>query len=336
MRRLLRAAAPVLFAALVFSSAGGLAAQDTYLLVVGGVGGDAEYRTKFHQLSLRLIDAVEAAGLPSDRVTYLNERPDRDARIGGESRRENLEAEFDRLAGVAGEDDQLFVVLIGHGSARRTDALFNLPGPDMSAVEFGALLDKLSVGQIVFVNTTSASGEFVPALAGPGRIVITATRSGNERNLTKFPEFFVAAYSEGGADTDKNGRVSVAEAFEYTRQEVARSYERENHIATEHPLLDDDGDGEGSGEIVTGGADGNLARVAYLTPVQAVLPADVADDPELLQLLQRKAALEAQVQALRELRDSMDPAEYERQLEEILVDLALTNREIREKGGTES
>ncbi len=309
-------------------------AQDTHLLVIGGAGGEAEYRERFHGLALQLIDAVLAAGLSSESVTYLAERPQRDPRIDGESRRERIEAELERLAGVIDADDQLFVVLIGHGSSRQEEARFNLPGPDLSAAEFDTLLDGVRAGQLVFVNTSSASGGFVPALAGPGRIVMTATRSGSERNLTRFPEHFVAAYTNGGtdADVDKNGRVSVLEAFEYARQETARSYQRDNQIATEHPLLDDDGDGEGSGEITAESADGRLARAVYLTPAQAVLTEDV-DDPELRRLLEERAELEARVQALRDLRDSMDPDVYQRELEALLLELALKNREIREKGG---
>ncbi len=323
-----------LCAALPPVSPGAVTAQDTHLLVIGGAGGEAEYRQRFHDLSIQLIDAVLAAGLPADRVTYLAERPERDARIVGESRRERVESELGRLAGVVGANDQLFVVLIGHGSSRGEDAQFNLPGPDLSAAEFDTLLDAVPAGRIVFVNTSSASGDFVPALAGPGRIVMTATRSGSERNLTRFPEYFVAAYANGGADADvdKNGRVSVLEAFEYARQETARSYERDNQIATEHPLLEDDGDGEGSGEVAADAAEGRVARAVYLTPVQAVLT-ESADDPALQRLLEERAELEARVQALRDLRGSMDPELYQRELEALLVELALKNREIREKGG---
>ena len=313
--------------------AGGvLAAQETHLVVIGGAGGDPEYRALFHELSLQLIDAVQAAGLPSSNITYLSERPDRDERIQGESRKEDIEATFTRLAGQVDGDDQVFVLLIGHGSARGDDARFNIPGPDLTAAEFGGLLDKLGAGQIVFVNTASASAGFLPELSGAGRIVITATRSGSERNLTRFPRFFVEAYATEGSDTDKNGRVSVSEAFEYARIEVARSYERDNQIATEHPQLDDDGDGEGSGELTADVSDGRVARAAYLTPVTATATQTV-DDPELQGLLNQRADLERRVQELRDLRDAMDPDEYERQLEDLLVELALVNRQIREKGG---
>ncbi|MEJ2343744.1 MAG: hypothetical protein P8Y10_16295, partial [Gemmatimonadales bacterium] len=101
----------------------------------------------------------------------------------------------------------------------------NLPGPDMTADDFAALLDTYPGDRIVFVNTASASGGFVGTLAAPGRIIVTATKSGYERNRAVFGGFFVDAYTGGGSDTDKDGRLSVLEAFMYANSEVARAYE---------------------------------------------------------------------------------------------------------------
>ena len=41
------------------------------------------------------------------------------------------------------------------------------------------------------------------------------------------------------ADADKDGRVSVFEAFDYARKETARSYDTAKKIMTEHAMLSD-------------------------------------------------------------------------------------------------
>ncbi len=94
---------------------------------------------------------------------------------------------------------------------------------------------------MVFVNTASSSGEFLKGLAGPGRTIVTATRTGGERNETRFPAFFVEAFTGDGADRDRNGRISVQEAFDYARTKVQQAFEREGYILSEHATLDDGG-----------------------------------------------------------------------------------------------
>ena len=61
--------------------------------------------------------------------------------------------------------------------ARGGEARFNIPGPDMGPTDFDALLERLGGRLVALVNTTSASGPFLPVLSGPERAVITATRS---------------------------------------------------------------------------------------------------------------------------------------------------------------
>ena len=101
---------------------------------------------------------------------------------------------------------------------------------------FGALLRRLPTRQVVFVDTSSASGPFIDELSGPGRTIVTATRNGAERYATLFGGFFVDALTSEAADADKNKRVSVLDAFKYAKGEVTRAYEREGLLATEHAL----------------------------------------------------------------------------------------------------
>jgi hypothetical protein len=307
-------------------------AQSPHLLVIVGLSGDPEFAEPYSKWGASLVDAATARyGIPKDHVTYLHEKPETDAgRITGKSTREEIARAFEKLA-AAGPEDSIFVVLIGHGSFDGKAAKFNLPGPDMTAADFEPLLRKLAPRRVVFVNTSSASGPFIEALSGPGRTIVTATRNGRESFATIFGGYFVDALTSDAADADKNKRISVLEAFDYARREVATAYERQGIILIEHALLDDSGDKEGT---ATPTADGKEGRVAALMSLGSVgqgepLPAD----PRLRALYEERRALERRVESLRLMKDSMDPQKYAAELEKVVTDLALKTREIREAEG---
>ena len=219
-----------------------------FLLVVVGLSGDPEHGKTFQKWGATLARGVgplgHAAGAP--RLPRRQAGRRRPSGVNGPATRDEIAKAFERSPSRPGPDDVMFVTLIGHGSFDGGTAKFNLPGPDMTAADFDALLQKLPTKQIVFVNTSSSSGPFVEALSGPGRTIVTATRNGAEQYATLFGGFFVDALTSEAADADKNRRVSVLEAFNYAKAEVARAYEREGLLATEHALLDDNGDKEGS------------------------------------------------------------------------------------------
>lgn len=307
-------------------------AAQTHLVVVSGLSGEPKYRVAFARWSATMIDAAESRyGVPTTNIAYLAERTEADpGRIDGRSTKENVESLLRELSQRADPDATVFILLIGHGSARAGEPRFNLPGPDMTAADFARSLQGFPTQKLVLVNAASASGEFIPALSGPNRVIVTATKSGFERNETVFGGFFVEAYAEGGADVDKDGRVSVLEAFEYARREVARAYEKDNKLLTEHALLDDNGDGVGTREPDPTRSDGALASTLLLVDAREAVAAAIADDPELAGLYREKEGLERRITALRAQKDAMDPALYEQELEALLVELALTARAIRE------
>ena len=316
------------------------ASAQTHVLVVAGVGGDALFTERFTRWGLDAVDAARRRlAVPEANVTFLAERPERDPRISGPATKERLETALRDIGQRAGPDADVVLVLFGHGSDREGEPRFNLVGPDVTAAALGEWLGGMRARRLVVVNAASASGGFIPALAGPGRIVVTATRSGFERNATQFGEYFVQALAggagegagaAGGADTDKDGRLSVLEVFDYARREVARAYEQEKRLLTEHAQLDDDGDGKGTLEPVATGGDGALAATVFLTASQTVAAADLAD-PEVKRFVARRDSLERLVVELRGTRGSMQAEVYERELEELLVELALTNRALRER-----
>ena len=305
--------------------------QNTHVLVINGLGGDAEFRERFTEWGGTLVAAAgEKFGIPSSNIIYLGEDPTADPRLQDRSTRENVDRAFTDLASNSQPDDHVFVVLIGHGSYTDGESRFNLPGPDLTAQDFGLHLDRLSDRRVVFVNLASASGEFVKALSGAGRTIVTATRTGRERNQTIFGGYFIDAFDGDTADLDKDGRVSVWEAFEFARTEVVREFETSNRIATEHAVLDDNGDGEGSGELVDA-IDGAFARTMFLAPDPSMAAARATDDPVLKGLYEQKADLERRIAELRELSGQIDQDRYDGDLEELLVELALANRSIQRR-----
>ena len=307
--------------------------QATHVLVVSGLGGESIYQDLFHAQGSSMLDAArDRWGLTGEQVRWLAEDPARAPdRIAARSTRENVEHEIQELAGRAGAADRVLILLIGHGSESGGESKLNLPGPDLTASDLGTWLVAFPTQTVAVINTTSASGGFLPAISSERRIVVTATRSARERNLTLFGGFFVDAFTEDGADADKDERVSLLEAFSYARAEVERFYSRENRLQTEHALLDDDGDGEGTMEPGLAGGDGRLAGQFFLAAERPAVAARAADDPELAALLEKKRELEDAVVELRAKKDDMDPAAYETQLEQLLVELATTSRAIRQR-----
>jgi Peptidase C13 family len=324
--------ARVILAATLLAVPAVASAQSTQLAVIVGLAGDPEYAELYGKWAAALVDAAAGRyGIPRAQVQYLTEKPESDPkRATGKSSREEIVKAFDKLA-TAGPDDVVFVVLIGHGTSDGRVAKFNLPGPDMTAAEFEPLLKKLAPRRVVLVNTASASGPFIETLAAPGRVIVTATRNGRESFATIFGGYFVDALTSDVADADKNKRISVLEAFDYAKREVATAYERQGIILTEHALLDDAGTKEGSAQPT---ADGKVGRVAGLLTLGSVTQAEALPaDPKVRALYEERRALERRVESLRLMKDSMEPQRYADELEKLVTELALKSRQIREIEG---
>jgi hypothetical protein len=309
------------------------AAQNVHLMVVVGLAGDPEHAELFQRWASTLVDgATGRLGIPRDQVVYLSDQPEKDAkRASGKSTQQEIQRAFSALAKSAKEDDVVFVVLIGHGTFDGKVAKFNLPGPDMTPGDFAPLLKSLPSRHVVFVDTASSSGPFVEDLAGPGRTIVTATRTGAERFATLFGGYFVDALFSDSADADKNRRISVLEAFDAAKLGVARAYEQEGIMLTEHPLLDDSGEGKGVGDPKPDGKIGRVAAVLSLgTPQSAeAMPAD----PKMRALYDERRDLERRVEGLKLMKSGMEPARYASELEKLLTALAVKSKEIRDLEG---
>jgi len=320
-----RAVGCALAAALLLAGSPAHAQSKRYALIVQGASGEPQYATLHRRWLDELGGALrDALRFESDAVTVLAERPGPGE---GRATSEDVRAALGRLAGVMGEPDLLFVMMIGHGSGAGDEAKFNLVGPDLSGGDWKGLLAPIK-GRLVVVNATSASVGFLMALAAPGRVVITATNSPAQRYHTVFAGGFIQALTAKPADLDQNGRISMFEAFTYASRLVGQHYEQAGTLATERALLDDTGDGEGrlaGGE----GEDGAVAEATYLDTVAA----PTSEDPELQKLLLRQQALTDEIDALRRRRRTMPVEEYDREFERLVTELALVSSEIRRRGG---
>jgi hypothetical protein len=314
-----------------------LSAQPTgqpHVLIVTGIPGEPRFAEAFHTQARTLAQAlVQRHGVARDRVTILAADPARDpAWISGKATKGEITKAIARIGLAAAPDDPILIVLLGHGSGSGADSRINISGPDLSAGELARELAPLGKRTVAVVNAASASGDFIKTLAGDNRIIITSTASSQERNETIFGEHFVAAFAGDGADADKDGRVSLLEAYRYAQRETQRVYERDNRLLSEHARLEDDGDGRGTAEPDGQKGEGSLARRFAFGG--GALAARATTDTVLAELLRERADLERKVEALRARKDGMEAAAYERELETLLVRLAEVNQAARARGGT--
>jgi hypothetical protein len=294
--------------------AGPAAAQRAHVLVVAGLSGEPAYRASFAAAARATREAARTRwGVADSSVIVLTEDSLPVAGVSdGRSTRANVQAGLARLAARARAGDVVLVLLLGHGAGEGAGSRVNLPGPDATAADYAAWLAPLAAQQVVVVNAASGSGDFVPALAAPGRVVITATRSALERNAPRFAAPFAEALGSDAADTDKDGRLSVLELFRFTRAAVARAYEASNTLQVEHPVLSDSA---------------AAARIAF---AREAAPANA----RVAALLAERQALESALAALRGRKGAMDAAAYEAELERLLVAIAEKTQAIKAAGGT--
>ena len=297
----------------------------THVVVVSGLGGEAAYRRDLITWGTSLASAARTLGVPAGNVIQLAGDSAQSAGLP-RATRERVLASLQDVTRRSHSGDIVLLFLAGHGSHEGAESRINLPGPDLTAADLAVALEPLSDRRVVVVNSTSASGDFLPALSRSGRVVITATKSPFERNATRFGGQFVAAIAAEGADADKDGRVSMLEAFLYARRETGRIYESDNRLLSEHAVLDDNGDKQGSAAPGAEGEDGALARTLFLGTAQARVS---ASDSAGIRIEQEARRIEASINALRARKASMKEVEYESQLEALLVELALRNEALR-------
>lgn len=288
----------------------------TYYVIVAGLGGEPDYDQRFTSAANDLDRIFRSTG-PAAHVYMLK---------GSQATAAQFKGTMTTIAQVAKPDDDFVLILIGHGSFDGVEYKFNLVGPDVTAAEIAAMCDRIRSHRQLIVDTTSASGGAVQTLERPGRAVIAATKSGTEKNATVFARYWVQALQDPSADSDKSESVTAMEAFHYATQKTAAFYDAEKRLATEHAVFND----SGHGEPVREAGDGQGMLLSSFTLLRMGSNRLAANNPAKRALLDKKEALEQQIDLLKYQKAAMDPADYKKQLTDALLELARVEEELEQ------
>ena len=286
------------------------------LVLVLGAAGEPEYGKQFSAWADLWKQAALKGGLQTSVVGEDKDEPEKD--------RTRL---FNVLTNeVARPNGELWLVFIGHGTFDGRSAKFNLRGPDISADDLAAVL-KPCKRPMAVIQCASASGPFINALSGPGRVIITATRSGYEVNATRFGGYLARAIADPAADLDKDGQTSLLEAYLLASRQVEQFYKEAGRLASEHALLDDNSDGLGTpadwfrgvraSKTAANGKSVDGVRTHQLHLIRSQVEQELS--PEVRA---HRDELEKKLSELRSHKGDMNEDEYYSQLESILVETA--------------
>ncbi len=286
----------------------------TYYVTVAGLGGEPDYEQRFTAEAKDLDKIFKATGTGAHVLTLS----------GAQATADGLRGALGTVAKQATASDDFVLILIGHGSFDGTEYKFNLVGPDLSAAEIAGLCDQIPAKRQLIVDTTSSSGGALAAFERSGRAVVTATKSGTEKNATVFARYFVEALQDPAADIDKNDAVTAMEAYSYAAKKTAAFYDSQKRLATEHAVFDD----IGRGEPVREAGNGQGQMLSNFTLLRYGAAQAAASDPTKQALLARKEALEQKIDTLKYGKAAMDPAEYRSGLTAALLELAQVQAEL--------
>jgi hypothetical protein len=286
--------------AFLFSAANASTAQTTHALVVSGVSGEPRFAEQFER-DVATISGALRSRFGTTVISLTEPRSEKAAIIGA----------IQTISRVSKPGDQILIVLLGHGSAGNGEPRFNIPRADITASELAGTLHLLKGRAVAVIVATSASGAFLEPLAGENRVIVTATKSAAQNEEVIFPQYFAKALREDVADINKDGAVSLTEAVEYTKREVARFYQQQSRIATEHAATS-----------------GETDKFVLRAP-----SAKAAADPAAARLYSQREQLQKRIDQLKARKSEMQPDVYETELGNLLVELARIDRAIRAAGG---
>ncbi|MDA2925922.1 hypothetical protein MYX78_01605 [Acidobacteria bacterium AH-259-G07] len=295
------------------------AANDRVCIIITGLGGVPEYEENF----LRWSSEME--------TVFRNELNSAVYNLDGrEQKKPDILQVFDQVS-LSLPLDELWLFLIGHANHDGRHYKFNIAGPDLTDEEIKTFLEALGRTRTYIIAATSASGILASRLGQKNRVVVTATRNQFERQPPLFMSFFVEAVTSAEADTDKNGKISLLEAFLFSNQKVDAWFKERGRIQTEHSLLDDNGQarlGESQGTLGSDpGAHGTfLASRAFLSAP----PEQAYRSLEAKQLASERVEIERNIEDLKFRKTQIPEDKYYRTLEELLVKLAQINEKIEQ------
>ena len=275
-----------------------------HMIVVVGASGQQQFEETFSEAAGQIASVAKASGTapvvigPSKLASSANIKSQNNKLVTDKDLLQNA------IKNIPQDSLAVWIIMIGHGTMQQNVAKFNLRGRDVSAGELKSWCESVKA-PMVFVNASSASAPFINALSGKNRVIVTATKTGNEQNYSRFGKYFAEALGSPTSDLDHDDETSVLEAFLKASSDVKQFYASEGRISTEHALIDDNGDNKGTPAKVFKGTrnesgaaksklDGNLAKRMTLSSGQPLVPFTVE------QLAQREK-IENQLSSLSDL-----------------------------------
>jgi len=292
-------------------------------IVVVGAPVQAEFKAQFERWAGMWQAAAGTAGALSIRIGTADQ--------AGVTDHDRLHAVLVEQS-KATSKQQLWIVLIGHGTYDGREAKFNLHGPDVTDQELAEWLAPIK-RQVILINCASASGPFINRLSGPNRVVVAATKSGFEMNYSRFGQYLAEAIADPKADLDKDGQVSLLEAYLTASNRVEEYYRAHSQLASEHALLDDNGDRLGApanwfrGVRATQRAKDGAASDGIRAHQLHLIPSD-REKGMPVEMHQHRDQLESSIAALRDQKGKLKEDEYYAKLEKLMVELARLYREL--------
>ena len=256
---------------------------EDYALIIGGVGGEKSFYDEFWNAASGMRNLlIDEYGYAPERITFLFENDGEESDlVDGRSTKTEIEGAFSDLQAQVQSGDRFLLFMVGHATKMAGGLKFNSPGRDISDIEWTALINQISAEQMVLIFGFPYSARIVPQVSKEGRTIITACSAREGYMRSGFGNIFINAFSDRAADADDSGAISLLEAFLYTQNRVKAWYENDGSVQSEHPHLDDNGDGIASRKALPNASDGTLAQSTYLGQRRSVLVDSVAVEPDL-------------------------------------------------------
>ena len=297
------------------------------ICLVVGAAGEPEYGEEFRKWASRVRSIMSgAAWLVLDGVGDGDSIQAKSGIVAGDAGEQSHRERILRWIGETPEQPgENWLIFLGHGTHEGKVTQLNLLGPDLSSADLAAAL-RGKPGRWVFVFCNSSSAPFMASIAGPNRVIVTATKSGAEQNFSRFGDYFTQALTDPMSDLDHDHELSILEVFLTASNGVLKYYEDRGLLATEQALLEDTGDGRGTpavfyrglravkGPVDKASLDGNLAKRVTIDGESMVR---LSEDS-----MAKRETLEEELERLRSQKGDMDLDQYYRELERVFVQLA--------------
>ena len=275
-----------------------------YITIIQGLDGTNNYGQQFAEQSTRANIASESV-TENTLIRFIS---------GEEATRDVILDHFSNLTSTMKEEDRIAVFLIGHGSYDGFEYKFNIPGPDITGKHIEDFMNALPAKVQLLVNASSASGAINDLLKNENRVVITATRNGNERLATRFGAYFFEAIEESAADINKNNAITAKEAFDYAERMVKDYFENQGQLATEHPQIS----GDHAGQFV-------IARL--------LRDSSENENPELTILLSERNQIDIKIEDLQLKKGELLQDDFLSQLQMLMIELSTIQEKIDQMSG---